>query len=195
MQSTQCQPIRPADLTPKLITEHHHHHHCRVFTINNSTIYTVPSEHLRLTHFGMTLSGEKETKRKGKKKSHSVNSSAKSWFTHGLLSLQRARGYFLTGSASPRADPVSCVWTSYRYYYTMKRSNNNILLFVHPPSTQTRRMHECTWSETQPQQQEATIELRSGQARERERNSSVDSLQIHCTTPLDKNEPGLMAGF
>jgi hypothetical protein len=91
------------------------------------------------------------------------------------LSLQRARGYFLTGSAPPRADPVSCVWTSYRDYYTMKRSNNNILMFVHPPSTQTRRMHECTWSETQPRHQEATIELRG---KGTERNGTVVS--IHC---------------
>jgi hypothetical protein len=89
MQSTQCQSIRPADLTPKLITErhhHHHHHHYRV-TVNNSTISTAPSEPLRLTHFGMTLSGEKEKKRKEEKekeKPRSVNSSSKSWFTLGL---------------------------------------------------------------------------------------------------------------
>ena len=184
MQSTQCQSIRPADLTPNLITERHHrhHHHYRV-TINNSTIYTVPSEPLRLTHFGMTLSGGKEKKRKEEqKKKKKEKTSLSEFFPQVMvyprsLSLQRARGYyFLTGSAPPRADPVSCVWTSYRYHYTMKRSNNNILLCVHPPSTQTRRMHECTWSETQPRQQEATIELRSGQARE----GKGTVVSIHC---------------
>ena len=80
MQSTQCQSIRPADLTPNLITERHHrhHHHYRV-TINNSTIYTVPSEPLRLTHFGNDLEW-----RKRKENLAQWILAPKSWFTHGL---------------------------------------------------------------------------------------------------------------
>lgn len=88
MQSTQCQSIRPADLTPNLITERHHrhHHHYRV-TINNSTIYTVPSEPLRLTHFGNDLEWRKRKEKKRTEEKEKEKETSLSEFlppSHGL---------------------------------------------------------------------------------------------------------------
>ena len=190
MQSTQCQPIRPADLTPKLITEHHpHHHHYRVFTIINSTIYTVPSEPLRLTHFGMTLSGEKEKKRRKRKRKN-----LSQWIlppSHGLptvFEFATCQRLLSDWVGFPSSRP-SIMCNGPRTTTTILWSAVIIIFYCLyiPPR---HRQEECMNAPgRKPNRSSRRLQL-SYEAGRRgkgtERNSSVDSLQIHCTTPLDK---------